>query len=327
MVSYLWGESAEAGDNAEVKMEDVQLDTHQDDDWVVVDQDKENSSHHSSQHTSHSYPHQATPIPIPQQIIPPSDLDLLDDAASLEHTDFYQNDIESFDEDNGLSDLMRQALNDCTHNFVEINSNYSSECESGADTESVFSLCSERSHGTYRPRGCSHRDPWIVAPPPCFTGSRAGELSTIASSPLENLLIEHPSMSVYLSFPSSQLSPSHPFHLAHLAGSPAAHTERRPSLELREEGVRSSTVNRRRREAQENHLGLNTKNQLTPAQVTKKMHLARRSQRKQNNKALSAHKLQRESRVLDKSFVKSNSCKNKNDRPSGMKAGRMAQRV
>ena len=35
---------------------------------------------------------------------------------------------------------------------------------------------------------------WIVTPPPCFVGSERGEITT---SPLENLLIEHPSMSVY----------------------------------------------------------------------------------------------------------------------------------
>lgn len=40
---------------------------------------------------------------------------------------------------------------------------------------------------------------WIVTPPPCFLGAGSGE---IATSPLENLLIEHPSMSVY--------QPTHP---------------------------------------------------------------------------------------------------------------------
>ncbi|MEE6463488.1 hypothetical protein FKM82_005934 [Ascaphus truei] len=37
---------------------------------------------------------------------------------------------------------------------------------------------------------------WFVTPPPCFT---AGELTTneVETSPMENLLIEHPSMSVY----------------------------------------------------------------------------------------------------------------------------------
>ncbi|XP_064099546.1 tumor protein p53-inducible nuclear protein 2-like isoform X1 [Macrobrachium nipponense] len=40
---------------------------------------------------------------------------------------------------------------------------------------------------------------WLMTPPPCFTRSQAAPL---ASSPLENLLIEHPSMSVYLPRPT-----------------------------------------------------------------------------------------------------------------------------
>ncbi|XP_068090979.1 tumor protein p53-inducible nuclear protein 1 [Hyperolius riggenbachi] len=43
---------------------------------------------------------------------------------------------------------------------------------------------------------CPLEESWFVTPPPCFT---ARELTTIEveTSPLENLLIEHPSMSVY----------------------------------------------------------------------------------------------------------------------------------
>ncbi|KAM3929697.1 tumor protein p53-inducible nuclear protein 1 isoform 1-T2 [Leptodactylus fuscus] len=43
---------------------------------------------------------------------------------------------------------------------------------------------------------CLMEESWFVTPPPCFT---ARELATIVveTSPLENLLIEHPSMSVY----------------------------------------------------------------------------------------------------------------------------------
>ncbi|XP_040288681.1 tumor protein p53-inducible nuclear protein 1 [Bufo bufo] len=43
---------------------------------------------------------------------------------------------------------------------------------------------------------CPLEESWFVTPPPCFT---AGELATmeVGMSPLENLLIEHPSMSVY----------------------------------------------------------------------------------------------------------------------------------
>ncbi|KAM7075098.1 tumor protein p53-inducible nuclear protein 1 isoform 2-T2 [Molossus nigricans] len=43
---------------------------------------------------------------------------------------------------------------------------------------------------------CPMEESWFITPPPCFT---AGELTTIKveTSPMENLLIEHPSMSVY----------------------------------------------------------------------------------------------------------------------------------
>ncbi|XP_062847351.1 tumor protein p53-inducible nuclear protein 1 [Trichomycterus rosablanca] len=43
---------------------------------------------------------------------------------------------------------------------------------------------------------CSLEESWFITPPPCFTASgRAPVL--LETSPLENLLIEHPSMSVY----------------------------------------------------------------------------------------------------------------------------------
>jgi len=38
------------------------------------------------------------------------------------------------------------------------------------------------------------QESWLVTPPPCFT---AGSLSALETSSMENLLIEHPSMSVY----------------------------------------------------------------------------------------------------------------------------------
>lgn len=38
---------------------------------------------------------------------------------------------------------------------------------------------------------------WLVTPPPCFTGGGCGQQVAVSCSPLENLLIEHPSMSVY----------------------------------------------------------------------------------------------------------------------------------
>ncbi|KFM58661.1 Tumor protein p53-inducible nuclear protein 1, partial [Stegodyphus mimosarum] len=44
---------------------------------------------------------------------------------------------------------------------------------------------------------------WLVAPPPCFTLNCP---SMIEISPLEDLLIEHPSMSVYSQIPNSSLA-------------------------------------------------------------------------------------------------------------------------
>ncbi|XP_073462475.1 tumor protein p53-inducible nuclear protein 2 [Aquarana catesbeiana] len=38
---------------------------------------------------------------------------------------------------------------------------------------------------------------WFVTPPPCFTAEGPGQ-TAVGSSPLEDLLIEHPSMSVYI---------------------------------------------------------------------------------------------------------------------------------
>lgn len=42
----------------------------------------------------------------------------------------------------------------------------------------------------------SLEESWFITPPPCFTG-RGSQPILLETSPLENLLIEHPSMSVY----------------------------------------------------------------------------------------------------------------------------------
>lgn len=44
--------------------------------------------------------------------------------------------------------------------------------------------------------GCSLEESWFITPPPCFTG-HSSQPVLLETSPLENLLIEHPSMSVY----------------------------------------------------------------------------------------------------------------------------------
>ena len=56
---------------------------------------------------------------------------------------------------------------------------------------------------------CPMEESWFITPPPCFT---AGGLTTIKveTSPMENLLIEHPSMSVYaVHEPCPRLSEAH----------------------------------------------------------------------------------------------------------------------
>lgn len=53
----------------------------------------------------------------------------------------------------------------------------------------------EDEHGFFRLDMRSLEESWYVTPPPCFTGH--GSQPVLETSPLENLLIEHPSMSVY----------------------------------------------------------------------------------------------------------------------------------
>ncbi|XP_051515841.1 tumor protein p53-inducible nuclear protein 2 isoform X2 [Myxocyprinus asiaticus] len=61
------------------------------------------------------------------------------------------------------------------------------------DSVEVNVLLSER--GSCSCSDCSMDESWFVTPPPCFTAEGA----TAETSPLEDLLIEHPSMSVYVS--------------------------------------------------------------------------------------------------------------------------------
>lgn len=53
----------------------------------------------------------------------------------------------------------------------------------------------EGENGFFRLDVGSLEESWFVTPPPCFTGR--GSQPVLETSPLENLLIEHPSMSVY----------------------------------------------------------------------------------------------------------------------------------
>ncbi|KAG5890999.1 hypothetical protein JTB14_022579 [Gonioctena quinquepunctata] len=87
------------------------------------------------------------------------------------------------------------------------------DSERHSDTCSVGSLedeaaCSRRprilsrtSSTSSLPCASNMEESWFVTPPPCFTSAGPIHMET---SPLENLLIEHPSMSVYHIHPSSR---------------------------------------------------------------------------------------------------------------------------
>ncbi|ESP02602.1 hypothetical protein LOTGIDRAFT_237919 [Lottia gigantea] len=63
---------------------------------------------------------------------------------------------------------------------------------------------SSRGHFKYRAKVNNSSESWIVTPPPCFAAKRKD--SIVSEHPLENLLIEHPSMSVYNSICDSTVS-------------------------------------------------------------------------------------------------------------------------
>ena len=62
----------------------------------------------------------------------------------------------------------------------------------------------EEEGGFLRLGACALEESWFVTPPPCFTGR--GKNIQLETSPLENLLIEHPSMSVYAHHSPPRLS-------------------------------------------------------------------------------------------------------------------------
>ncbi|XP_010883568.2 tumor protein p53-inducible nuclear protein 1 [Esox lucius] len=69
--------------------------------------------------------------------------------------------------------------------------------DSTADTEDGGPEEEEEEGGFQRLEACSLEESWFVTPPPCFGGGGRGKPMLLETSPLENLLIEHPSMSVY----------------------------------------------------------------------------------------------------------------------------------
>lgn len=72
------------------------------------------------------------------------------------------------------------------------------ECqESDTDVPAPGELTRTSSCSSLPPYTSNMEDSWFITPPPCFTS--AGPIN-METSPLENLLIEHPSMSVYYNY-------------------------------------------------------------------------------------------------------------------------------
>ncbi|CAL8359204.1 unnamed protein product [Arctogadus glacialis] len=77
--------------------------------------------------------------------------------------------------------------------------------DEGADEEADEEEEDEEDGGFLRLGVCALEESWFVTPPPCFTG-RGSKNIQLETSPLENLLIEHPSMSVYAHHSPPRLS-------------------------------------------------------------------------------------------------------------------------
>uniref|UniRef100_UPI0037E97CD6 tumor protein p53-inducible nuclear protein 1 n=1 Tax=Semicossyphus pulcher TaxID=241346 RepID=UPI0037E97CD6 len=78
---------------------------------------------------------------------------------------------------------------------TSLNSTADTDPDGGAEEDDEDTEEEEES-GFLRLDACSLEESWFVTPPPCFTG-RGSKPVLLETSPLENLLIEHPSMSVY----------------------------------------------------------------------------------------------------------------------------------
>nr|XP_020473057.1 tumor protein p53-inducible nuclear protein 1 [Monopterus albus] len=76
---------------------------------------------------------------------------------------------------------------------TSLNSTADTDPDGGAEEDEEDD---EEESGFLRVDACSLEESWFVTPPPCFTG-RGSQPILLETSPLENLLIEHPSMSVY----------------------------------------------------------------------------------------------------------------------------------
>ncbi|XP_017279267.1 tumor protein p53-inducible nuclear protein 1 [Kryptolebias marmoratus] len=106
---------------------------------------------------------------------------------------------------------------------TSLNSTADTDPDGGAEEDEDV----DEEDGFLRLEACSLEESWFVTPPPCFTG-HSNQPVLLETSPLENLLIEHPSMSVYAHHVPQRLAldplPRHPLErkLDFLSASPTA---------------------------------------------------------------------------------------------------------
>jgi hypothetical protein len=318
------------------------LETQQDEDWIVVrTADKENSlecahlgpphrlhhPHHTHHHNNYHHHVQQPKCcfnggleAVPHNLPGASDADHLDDAAALAQSLSVEDNSHDFtDTDSVLCSLI---------DFGWVNHESDKNSDTESLPESVFSASSCRSHATYHPGG-NRSEPWVVAPPPCFTGSQTGELAPTSSSPLENLLIEHPSMSVYLSFPFFHPLISNRPSGENIVDLQEDETENRDSngqplanedVQPREETNVLQQRNNINRAAI--HPGL-----VSAEQLVKSLHLARRLQLNKAQKHISKSKCERQNKVREcNSHGMGSSRRSKLIHPSGVRSSRFSQR-
>ncbi|XP_054836050.1 tumor protein p53-inducible nuclear protein 2 isoform X1 [Eublepharis macularius] len=104
-----------------------------------------------------------------------------------------------------------------------------SRCRHGSPpptTSSPHSLsgCVSRSMPS-QPDPCLMDESWFVTPPPCFTAEGPDPVN-MESNPMEDLLIEHPSMSVYVTSSSIIVESESPEEHIHEAEIPERHLQR-----------------------------------------------------------------------------------------------------
>ncbi|XP_046329232.1 tumor protein p53-inducible nuclear protein 2-like isoform X1 [Haliotis cracherodii] len=153
---------------------------------------------------------------------------------------------------------------------------------------------------------------WVLTPPPCFTGRRKRNTG-VADSPMENLLIEHPSMSVYNSYGGDS------------TGELSNQSESSSDVDMEDESVAHRTRNQMVHQAPRRpHAIAARAGMLAHVQNVK---FAQRKQRLQNCKHMSKKNIERSNKVKEyQSLGKRQSQRNRTLRPSGCMNGRIGQR-